>query len=189
MTVHLVRHGETEWSATRRHTGRTDIPLTPRGRIQAAMLAGPLGQLEPDRVLCSPLGRARETCDLAGFGDRAEPDERLLEWHYGDAEGRTTEDIRATDPGWSVWTHPITGGESLDQVAARADALCAELADPDRTYLLFAHAHILRILGARWCGLRPVDGSRLVLEPASLSTLGHERETSVIERWNVRPGR
>jgi probable phosphoglycerate mutase len=189
MSVHLVRHGETEWSRSRRHTGRTDIPLTARGRVQAGLLAGALADLHPDRVLTSPLGRARETCELAGFGSVAEVDERLAEWDYGFAEGQTTEELRVDQPGWSVWTHPIEGGESLAEVGARATALCDDLTDPGATYLVFAHAHLLRILGARWCGLAAAAGRHLVLDPASLSTLSYEREARVIERWNVRAGR
>ena len=189
MTVYLVRHGETEWSKTRKHTGRTDVPLTPRGRIQAGLLVSTLGHLKVDRVLTSPLIRAVDTATLAGFGDRIETDDRLLEWDYGDAEGRTTEELREEDPGWSVWTHPITGGESLDQVAARVDDLLDEVSDPARTTLLFAHAHVLRIFGARWCGLPPTDGQRLVLDPASVSVLAFEREVPCVERWNLLPDR
>jgi probable phosphoglycerate mutase len=184
----LVRHGATEWSTSRRHTGRTDIPLTEEGRAQAAALRPVLAELHPDRVLTSPLSRARDTCELAGFGDRAEPDDRLLEWDYGDAEGRTTAEIRdEIDPEWSVWTHPIAGAEPLASVAARVDALIADLRAPgdDAVTLVFAHAHLLRIVGARWCGLDATAGQHLVLDPASTSVLGWERETPVIERWNV----
>lgn len=186
MAIYLIRHGETAWSATRRHTGRTDVPLTHRGREQAAGLRDLLGALRPDRVLTSPLSRARDTCELAGFGARAEIDDRLIEWDYGQAEGRTTAELRVEEPGWSVWTHPIVGGESLAEVAARADALVAELAGAgEQTWFLFAHAHLLRILGARWCGWPADGGSHLVLDPAALGVLGHEREVRVLERWNV----
>lgn len=185
----LVRHGATEWSTSRRHTGRTDIPLTAEGRAQAAALAPVLADLAPDRVLTSPLVRARETCELAGLGALAEPDDRLLEWDYGEAEGRTTAEIRETDPAWSVWTHPIAGAEPLDAVAARVDGVIADLQamGDGAVVVLFAHAHLLRILGARWCGLPAAAGQRLVLDPASTSVLGHEREVPVIERWNVVP--
>ena len=182
----LIRHGATEWSTSRRHTGRTDIPLTDEGRAQAAALAPVLAGLRPDRVLSSPLSRARETCELAGFGDRVEVDDRLLEWDYGEAEGRTTAEIRAElDPAWSVWTHPIAGAEPLASVATRVDQVNAELTAAGGVTLLFAHAHLLRILAARFCGLPPVDGQHLVLDPASISVLGWERETPVIERWNI----
>lgn len=193
MTLYLVRHGETEWSRTRRHTGRTDVPLTPRGRIQAGLLKGTLEHVRPDRVLTSPLSRARDTAALAGFPD-AEVEPRLLEWDYGDAEGRTTEEIREEVPGWSVWTHPMAGAEPLASVAARVDELLAELTDPGltdpaTTTLLVAHAHVLRILAARWCEQPAADGERLVLDPASVSVLGFERTTRCIERWNVVPDR
>ena len=185
--IYLIRHGATEWSAVRRHTGRTDIPLTDVGRVQAARLAPILRDLHPDRVLTSPLLRASETCELAGFGDRAEPDDRLLEWDYGAAEGRTTADIRVEEPGWSVWTHTTEGAETLDAVGERVDSLLAELAAPGAVTMIFAHAHLLRILGARWCGLPAIAGQNLVLDPASVSLLGWERETPCIERWNVVP--
>ncbi|MCU1371943.1 MAG: Phosphoglycerate mutase [Ilumatobacteraceae bacterium] len=186
----LVRHGATEWSTSRRHTGRTDLPLTDEGRAQAAALRPVLAGLRPDRVLTSPLSRARETCELAGFGDRAEPDDRLLEWDYGRAEGRTTAEIREElDPEWSVWTHPIADAETLASVADRVDGVVADLqaAGPEAVTLVFAHSHLLRILGARWCGLDAVAGQSLVLDPASTSILGWERETPVIERWNIVP--
>lgn len=185
----LVRHGATEWSASRRHTGRTDIPLTEEGRAQATALAPLLATLRPDRVLTSPLSRARETCGLAGFGDRAVVDERLLEWDYGEAEGRTTAEIRQADPAWSVWTHPIAGAEPLASVAARVEDLIEELRalGPDAVVLAFAHAHLLRILAARWCGFDAGAGQNLVLDPASISVLGFEREAPCIERWNVVP--
>jgi broad specificity phosphatase PhoE len=185
----LVRHGATEWSTARRHTGRTDIPLTDEGRAQALALAPVLADLAPDRVLTSPLVRARETCELAGLGALAEPDDRLLEWDYGEAEGRTTSEIRETEPGWSVWTHPTAGAEPLDAVAARVDEIIADLQEmgDGAVVAVFAHAHLLRILGARWCGLPATAGQRLVLDPASVSVLGHEREAPVIERWNVVP--
>lgn len=186
MAIYLIRHGETAWSATRRHTGRTDMALTERGRQQAAALAPVLRGLAPDRVWTSPLARAADTCRLAGFGAVAEVDDRLVEWDYGAAEGRTTADLRTEVPGWSVWTHDLVGGETLDAVAARTDAVIADLrAAPDATLLLFGHAHLLRILGARWCGWPAASGAHLVLDPASVSVLSHERETPCLERWNV----
>lgn len=185
-TLVLVRHGATEWSTARRHTGRTDIPLTEEGRAQAEALRPLLAGLRPDRVRSSPLTRASDTCRLAGFGDRATTDDRLLEWDYGAAEGRTTVEIRAErDPAWSVWTHPIADAEPLASVATRVDQLIAELTAAGGVSLLFAHAHVLRVLAARWCALAPIDAQHLVLDPASVSVLGWERETPVIERWNV----
>lgn len=189
VAIILIRHGETAWSAERRHTGRTDVPLTPEGRTQAAALRPALAHLAPDRVLTSPLSRARDTCELAGLGAHAVVDDRLLEWDYGTAEGRTTAELRTEVPGWSVWTHPVEGGETLAAVAERADALIADLRTAGtETWVLVAHAHLLRILGARWCGWPADGGAALVLDPGSTSVLGHERETPVIERWNLVPG-
>jgi probable phosphoglycerate mutase len=188
--IYLIRHGATEWSVERRHTGRTDIALTADGQAQARALAPVLAPLHPDQVLTSPLARARETCALAGFGDQAVADDRLLEWDYGDAEGRTTAEIREEQPGWSVWTHPTPGAEPLDAVAARVDAVIADLrrAGPgDLVTFVFAHAHLLRIFAARWCGLPAAAGQNLVLDPASVSVLGNDREAPCIERWNVVP--
>jgi broad specificity phosphatase PhoE len=188
--VVLVRHGETSWSSTRRHTGRTDIPLNPEGRRLAVQLRPALAAITgigTALVLTSPLRRARDTCELAGLGDRAEVDDDLLEWDYGEAEGRTTEEMRGEIPGWSVWTNRLARGETIEQVGARADRVIARLRAHDGLCVLFAHAHILRILAARWCELPPDAGRALMLDPASLSILGHERETPVIERWNMVP--
>jgi len=186
--VVLVRHGETEWSSTRRHTGRTDIPLNDEGRRLAAslqpVLAGITG-IADALVLTSPLQRARDTCTLAGLGDRAEIEPDLVEWDYGTAEGRRTDEIRREVPGWTVWTHPPDGGETVEQVAARADRLLERIHAETRLVVAFAHAHVLRILTARWCELDPRAGRMFILDPASVSILGHERETRCIERWNL----
>jgi probable phosphoglycerate mutase len=182
--VHLVRHGETPWSRSRRHTGITDIDLTEEGRAQARALFPRLAGITPALVLTSPRSRAKETCRLAGFGDVATVDERLGEWDYGDAEGRTTAEIRSETPGWSVWTHEIQGGETLAEVAARVDLLIADIRQLDGEVLLFGHAHQLRILGARWCAMPAVAAQHLLLDPASVSTLGYERETPAITGWN-----
>lgn len=187
--IHLVRHGQTEWSQARRHTGRTDLPLTEEGRSTARSLGPALAVLDPTLVLTSPLSRARDTCALAGFGDIAHVDDRLREWDYGEAEGRTTAEIQGDIPGWTVWTHPISGGETLGQVAARADSLIGDLSRRNGVVLVFGHAHLLRILAARWCQMPAVAAQHLVLDPASLSTLGFEREVPAITGWNVRiPG-
>jgi broad specificity phosphatase PhoE len=187
----LVRHGETEWSAEGRHTGRTDIPLTEHGRRQAAMLGKALAGTKFAAVRCSPLKRARETCEIAGFGDVAVVDPGLMEWDYGVYEGRTSPEIQAEIPGWSVWKDAIVGGETVEQVGARADGVIARVlavagpeTDPVERVALFAHAHILRILAARWIGLAPRDGSLFVLGTGSVSVLGWEKETRVIQRWN-----
>lgn len=180
----VVRHGATEWSETSRHTGRTDLPLLPKGRERAERLRRVLDPGSFARVLCSPLRRARETCELAGFADRAEICEDLREWDYGDYEGLTTPQIREQRPGWVLWRDGCPDGESPDQVAARADRVLERVA-PDGASIAFAHGHILRVVAARWIGLDAGAGSRLVLTPARLGVLGHERETRAIQGWNV----
>lgn len=186
----LVRHGETHWSRQRRHTGRSDIPLDAEGRVRAAalrpVLAG-LGGVDGATILVSPLRRARETAAIAGLGDRGELCDDLLEWDYGDYEGRRTSEIRTERPTWSVWSGEIPNGETIDDVAARADRVIARASGP--LTVLFAHAHLLRVLAARWLGLPPDRGRSFTLEPASISILGHEREERVIETWDVLPWR
>lgn len=183
----LIRHGETEWSLSRKHTGRTDISLTEHGRRRAEELRDYLAGREFAAVLTSPLKRARETCEIAGFGDVAEVDPGLQEWDYGVHEGQTTEEIRAETPGWSVWTHEIAGGEALEHVGARADKVIeralAAAGDGARV-ALFAHAHILRILAARWVGLEAREGRLFMLGTGSVSVLGWEREARAIQAWN-----
>jgi broad specificity phosphatase PhoE len=181
----LARHGETDWSRTMKHTGRTEIPLTDEGRRQARALAGPLSQREFGRVLVSPLGRALETCELAGFGKRAERREELLEFDYGGYEGTTTKEIREDVPGWTVWTHGSKGGESPADVGARLDPLIVELREVEADVAVFAHGHVLRVLAARWIGLRPEQGASFALGTGTLSTLGWERETPVVRAWNA----
>ena len=191
--VWLARHGETEWSRTLRHTGRTDIPLTAEGEAEARALREPLAAVGFDRVLCSPLSRARETCELAGLGDRAELTDDLLEWDYGDYEGRTSADIRSDRPSWLLWRDGCPDGESAADVGARADRIVAELlatpaaADEDggATIAVFAHGHVLRVLCARWLGLPPADGQLFGLGTATLSRLGWEHDYRVIQRWNA----
>lgn len=179
----LVRHGETEWSRDRRHTGRTDLPLTPDGEEQARGLATRLPLDDVAAVWSSPLRRARETARLAGLEvDRIDPD--LAEWDYGSAEGRTTAEIREEQQGWTVWTHAVGDGETLGQVAERVDRVLARTGDLDGTVALVAHAHLLRVLAVRWLGLPAEAGRHLTLDPAGWAVLGWERETPVIERWN-----
>ena len=206
--VVLVRHGETDWSRARRHTGRTDLPLDAEGCRQAATLRSALAVRDgtATAVFTSPLRRARETAELAGFGSAARVLDDLLEWDYGDFEGRTTAEIRAERPGWtassaagatanstarstwSVWTGPIPGGESLAEVGARADAVIERILPLGGEVVLFSHAHLLRVLAARWCGLPPIEGRRLHLSTASVSVLGWERDDAGIELWNHVPG-
>jgi len=184
----LIRHGETEWSLTGQHTSRTDIPLTAHGRKRAEELRDYLAGTKFVAVMRSPMGRARETCEIAGFGDVAVVDEGLREWDYGVYEGKTTKQIQAGNPGWSVWKDEIFGGEMVEQVGERADgvisrALTATAPDGGRV-ALFAHAHILRILAARWVGLEAQGGALFSLGTGSVSVLGYERETRVVVRWN-----
>lgn len=190
--IWLIRHGETEWSRSGRHTGRTDIPLTPDGEQVAASLAPSLASLDPGLVLCSPLSRARRTAELAGLRpDATTPD--LLEWDYGAWEGRTTAEIRTelADPAWLVWDHPIPPGESpgeqLADVRVRTRRVldrCEPVLAEGRDCVLVAHGHVLRILTATWLDLPPIDGRLFALDAGRLSALGHEHETPVIVLWN-----
>ena len=180
----LVRHGETEWSREGRHTSVTDLPLTEAGVAVAKTLAERLDGLEFGLVLTSPRQRARRTAELAGFaGARVEPG--LVEWDYGDYEGLTTEQIRESEPGWTVWTHPCPGGETTGQVAARLDRVVAEIRAHGGRALVFGHGHALRALAARWVGQPASDGRLFRLDTATVSTLGYERETPVVLRWNA----
>lgn len=184
--IWLVRHGETEWSRLGRHTGRTDLPLTETGREQARRLGARLAGASFGLVLSSPLSRAAETADLAGFRDRMELDDDLQEWDYGEFEGRTTADIRAQLPGWSIWAGPWLGGEHADDVGARADRIIARLRAPTPAgnIAVFAHGHFLRVLAARWIGLPAAGGGRFELATATVSILGWERGSPTIELWN-----
>ncbi|HMC81145.1 MAG TPA: histidine phosphatase family protein [Acidimicrobiia bacterium] len=182
--VHLVRHGATEWSVTGQHTGRTDIPLTEEGRRQAERLAARLARERFALVLVSPLARARETAEITGFGDVAEVDPDLVEWDYGAFDGRTAAEIRRERPGWTPWHGGFPGGETLEEVAARADRVVARVRGVDGDVALFAHGHILRVIAARWLEQPPIEAARYYLATASLSMLGWERETPVIDRWN-----
>ena len=182
--VVLVRHGETEWSRTGRHTGRTDIPLTERGRREAGSVRLRLAERRFALVLSSPSSRALETCRLAGLGAEAQLRRDLQEWDYGRDEGRTTAEIRVERPGWSVWDGVVEGGEAVEQVGERADRVIAELRAVDGDVAVFAHGHLLRVLGARWLGLEPAAGQLFALDPATLSVLGYEHERPVLRRWN-----
>jgi len=188
--IWLVRHGETEWSRSGRHTSTTDIGLTERGRERARALGDELRGRTFALVLCSPRRRARETCELAGLGERAEIEPALSEWDYGDYEGLTTPQIREQRPDWWLWRDGCPGGETPGQVAARADRALERLRavagteDGSGEAIVFAHGHILRVLAARWVGMDAAFGARLALGAGSLSTLGFERETAVITAWN-----
>ena len=183
----LVRHGETEWSLSGAHTSRTDIPLTDHGRKRAEELRDYLKGTKLDAVFESPMKRARETCAIAGFGDQAVVENGLKEWDYGVYEGKTTKEIQAEIPGWSVWKNEIVGGETVEHVGERADGVIARAlaaAPAGGKVALFAHAHILRILSARWIGLPASGGSLFALGTGSVSVMGWERETRVIASWN-----
>jgi broad specificity phosphatase PhoE len=182
--VVLVRHGETEWSRDGRHTGRTDIPLTEQGREDARRLAVALQGWQFARVLVSPLQRAVETCALAGLGEGAELRPELMEWDYGDYEGLTYAEIRASRPDWNLWRDGCPGGEMPEDVGRRVDPLVAELRDAGADIALFAHGHVLRVLGSRWIDQPPAQGAHLGLSTASVSLLGNEREAPTIHRWN-----
>jgi probable phosphoglycerate mutase len=182
--IWLIRHGETAWSLSGAHTGRTDIPLTPAGELKAAKIGDKLAGQQFGLVLVSPLERARRTCEIAGFGKEAQIDPDLLEWNYGDYEGRTTDEIRRERPGWFLFRDGVPNGETIEQVAVRARRVIDRAVASGGETALFAHGHILRILGACWLGLPPVDAKMLALSTASVSTLGFEHETRVITRWN-----
>ncbi len=181
----LIRHGQTEWSLSGAHTGRTDIPLTEEGRRQALGVRELLHGRAFALVLSSPLQRALDTCKLAGYGDGAQADPNLMEWNYGDYEGRTTGQILQERPGWSLWRDGVPNGETIEQAAARAQAVIGRAVAAGGDVALFAHGHILRILTTCWLGLPPVDARLFALGTATVSTLGYERETRVISRWNL----
>jgi broad specificity phosphatase PhoE len=185
----LVRHAETQWSQTGQHTGTTDLPLLEEGRHKAELLRAGLAGDQVALVLTSPLLRARETCDLAGFGARAVVRSELTEWDYGSYEGLTTDEIRQQDPTWDLWRDGAPGGESPQQVQSRLDPLVAELHGrrADRgDVLLFAHGHVLQALARRWVGVELTDGPLFELGTGSISRLGWKRESAVIETWNDR---
>jgi broad specificity phosphatase PhoE len=180
--VVLVRHGETEWTRSGQHTGRTDIPLTEEGLRQARLVGETLRERKFALVLTSPLRRAAETARLAGFEAATRDD--LREWDYGAYEGRKTIDIRKERPGWTLWRDGVPAGESADEVGRRADRVIAEARSVDGDVALFAHGHLLRVLAARWLGLAPEEGRLFALDAATVSILGYERETAVIRLWN-----
>ena len=185
----LVRHGETDWSLTGRHTGLSDLPLTARGEESARDLAGRLREIGPVRVYASPLKRAARTCALAGFGDVAVTDPDLVEWDYGEYEGLTSREIRARQPGWALFRDGCPGGEALAGVGARADRVVQRLRGSDGNALVFSSGHFLRVLAARWVGEDASAGRHFVLGTAALCALGydHDRTEPVIRLWNQLP--
>lgn len=182
-SIWLVRHGETEWTVSKQHTGRTDLPLTANGEEKARSLAPRLADHQFARVLSSPLQRARRTAALAGFHD-PELDDRLMEFDYGDYEGRTSEEVQAERPDWSLWRDGAPGGESITQVGDRADSVIAEIDAVPGDVLLFGHGHFSRILAVRLLQLAPSEGRRLILGPGSISIVGSEHAARAIRIWN-----
>jgi len=186
--AYYIRHGETAWSLSGRHTGTTDIPLTARGAAEARALAPRLSAIAFVRVLTSPRERARRTCELAGLGAQAVIEPDLVEWNYGAYEGLVSAEIRRQRPDWNLFRDGCPGGESPQEVAARADRLIARLRQLDGPVALFSHGHFGRMLGARWVGFEPAQGQRLLLDPASVSILGYEHESRdepVLAKWNL----
>lgn len=182
----VVRHAGTAWSVAHQHTGRSDIPLSPHGEEQARALYDRLHDLQLAEVFCSPLQRARRTCELAGFAQRAVIDNDLCEWDYGQYEGRTTAEIRRQRPGWDLFRDGVPRGESLADVVARADRFIARVRAVDDHVLAFGSAHVLRVMAARWMGLTGEVGRNLFLSPASVSVLGyeHDRGEPTVKLWN-----
>ena len=186
--IYVVRHGETAWTLTAQHTGRTDLPLTDQGERQARELGPRLRGLHFDRILSSPLQRARRTAELAAPASRIEFDDDLMEWDYGAYEGRRTADIEIERPGWRLFRDGCPDGETLDSIGARADRVIGRIRARGGNVLLFAHREILRILAVRWIGLAAIEGRRLLLATASLSVLGYDHDLTepVIHAWNAR---
>ena len=184
-SVFVIRHGETEWSLSGQHTGLTDIPLTENGRKNAKLLRPVLETRSLARVLSSPLQRARETCELAGLGQRVEIDPDLLEWNYGEYEGVTSEQIHKTKPGWIVFLDGCPGGEKPEEVGARADRVIAKVRAVEGNVALFAHGHILRVLAARWLDLPPKAGLNFLLDTGTVNVLGYYRGFPAVKQWNV----
>jgi broad specificity phosphatase PhoE len=183
--VYLLRHGETEWSLNGRHTGVTDIPLTENGRIAARLLKPILAKVTFTLVLTSPLQRARETCELAGLGQFANVEPDLIEWNYGEYEGLKTDQIRLTSPGWSVFRDGCPGGESPEQVGARADRVITKVRAAAGNVALFGHGHFTRVLAARWINLSANYGENFLLDTATLNVLGYYRESPAFMIWNA----
>ena len=182
--IWLFRHGETTWSESGQHTGRTDLPLNAAGTRRAQAIGRRLSGRPFALVLCSPLDRAVETCRLAGYGDVAELTDDLMEWDYGDDEGLRTVDIEKARPGWSLWRDGAADGETVEQVGERTRRVISRAATVDGDVALFAHGHLLRVLAACWLGLSPDAGRLFALGTASVSVLGYEHDTPVINKWN-----
>jgi probable phosphoglycerate mutase len=183
--VYVVRHGETEWSLSGQHTGVTDIPLTENGRAVARRLKPILAEPSFALVLTSPLSRARETCELAGLGARAELEPDLKEWNYGEYEGLTPKQIHDKKPGWMIFRDGCPGGEAPAQIGARVDRVIARVRAAPGDVALFAHGHVFRVLVARWIGLPPGGGQHFLLDTATLNVLGYYRDSPAVKIWNA----
>lgn len=182
--VYLVRHGETEWTQSRQHTGLTDIPLTDEGRLQVEWVKACLKDKKFKKIFCSPLQRAAETCKIAGYLKDAEMDDDLVEWNYGDYEGKTTAEIREIAPKWTIFTKGAPNGESVGDISTRAQRVISRVRDVSGDVLIFSSGHFLRALAAKWLHLPISEARLLLLSTASLSCLGYERENPVIISWN-----
>jgi len=185
VNVFAIRHGETAWSLSGKHTGTTDIPLTEHGRLLAERMRPVLAKNFSGRAFCSPRQRARETCELAGFGQNMTVDPDLAEWNYGEYEGKTPEEIHKVRPGWLIFQDGCPGGETPEQVGARVDRVIARTRALGRDILLFAHGHVLRVLVARWLGLPPGAGQHFLLDTGTLNVLGYYRDVPAIKTWNA----
>jgi probable phosphoglycerate mutase len=184
MNVFAIRHGETAWSLSGQHTGTTDIPLTDNGRRLAERMRPVLAKEAFALVLCSPMQRARETCELAGLGNKALMDHDLAEWNYGEYEGLTPRQIHESAPGWLIFRDGCPGGESPEEVAARADRVIARARAAEGDAALFAHGHVLRVLAARWIGLPAGSGQHFLLDTGTLCVLGYYRDIPAVKVWN-----
>ncbi len=181
-TLWLIRHGETAWSLSGQHTSSTDLPLTAEGERKAAVVGKMLAGKQFAAVFVSPMTRAKETCRLAGYADAAIVTDDLREWNYGSYEGLTSPEIQKTAPGWTIWTAPPPGGETIQQVAERGRRVIQSA--PDGDVAVFGHGHMLRVLTACWLQIAPEMGRCFALSTGSISVLDHERETPVIQKWN-----
>lgn len=187
LEIYLCRHGETEWTLSGQHTGLTDIPLTTKGEEQARLLGERLKGVNFVKVLSSPLQRATKTCEMAGFGDQMEIDPNLVEWNYGDYEGITTKEIREKIPDWTIFSHGVPHGETIEQVSKRADRVIKRVLPEQGKVLIFSSGHISRVLGTRWIELPGIEARCFLLSVASISILGFEREKRAISSWNNQP--
>ncbi len=186
--IWLIRHGETAWTVTGQHTGKRDIPMTETGESHAMAVGKFLNGKSFEMVLVSPLSRAQDTCRLAGYAKNAIVVSEIAEWDYGNYEGRTRQEIRQEIPGWTIWSNGVPGGETLEQVAQRAQRTIERILNAKGDVALFSHGHFLRVLACCWLGLAPVTAGLFMLDTASVSILGSESTRRVMKRWNLAVG-